>query len=75
MATLDFASTPPGADIEIDGNFVGNTPSSLTVEPGEHAIKVRKSGYKPWERKMKASPGNAKIAAELEPDTAGAQAK
>jgi hypothetical protein len=75
MATLDFASTPLGADIEIDGNFVGSTPSSLTVEPGEHAIKISKAGYKPWERKMKASPGNVKIAAELEQDSSGAQTK
>jgi len=74
-AILELTSNPTGADIEIDGNFVGNTPSSLTVEPGDHAIKISKAGYKPWERKMKASTGNVKITAELEQDPAAAQAK
>jgi hypothetical protein len=73
--TLEFSSSPPGADIEVDGNFVGSTPSSLTLEAGEHAIKISKAGYKPWERRMKASPGNAKLAAELEQEVGGAQAK
>jgi hypothetical protein len=30
-ASLNIESTPLGADIEIDGAFVGNTPSSVTV--------------------------------------------
>lgn len=75
IATIDFTSNPIGADIEIDGNFVGNTPSSLTVEPGDHTIKISKAGYKTWERKMKASAGNVKITAELEQDPAATQAK
>ena len=32
-ALLDISSTPPGADIEVDGKFVGSTPSSITVAP------------------------------------------
>src|SRR6478672_11234014 len=35
-AQIDVASTPSGADIEIDGKFVGSTPSSITVAPGDH---------------------------------------
>ena len=34
QAILEVSSTPPGADIEIDGSFVGNTPSSVAVAPG-----------------------------------------
>jgi PEGA domain len=69
-ATLEISSNPTGADIELDGNFSGNTPSSLGVSPGEHTIKVTKRGYKPWERKVTTSSGTVKIAPELEAETA-----
>jgi PEGA domain len=65
-ANLDFTSDPTGADIELDGNFVGSTPSSLSIEPGEHTIRIIKAGFKTWERKMKTAAGNVKIAAQLE---------
>ena len=65
--TLETASTPPGADIEVDGNFVGSTPSSVSVSPGEHTVKLIKSGYSPWERKIKITAGNVKISPDLEP--------
>lgn len=66
QATMQIESTPPGADIELDGKFVGNTPSSIGVSAGEHTIKVSKSGYKPWEHKITTSTGTIKIAPELE---------
>ena len=34
--------------------------------PGEHTVKISKSGFKPWERKMKIAAGSIKVAAELE---------
>lgn len=64
-ATLEIDSTPPGADIELDGTFAGNTPSSVGVAAGEHTIKITKAGYTPWERKIRTSSGSVKIAAEL----------
>jgi hypothetical protein len=65
-ATLEISSTPPNADIEVDGNFIGNTPSSLGLASGEHTIKITKSGYKPWQRKITTSTGVAKLSPELE---------
>lgn len=65
-AKLSVASTPDGADIEIDGSFVGSTPSSVDMAPGEHVVKVTKSGYKPWERKLKITGGEIHLTAELE---------
>jgi hypothetical protein len=65
-ARLSIMSNPESADIEIDGNFVGNTPSSLQLLPGEHNIVVKKSGYKSWERKLKVVGGDVNIRAELE---------
>ena len=67
--TLLVSSNPVGADIEVDGSFVGTTPSSLSVAPGDHTITVHKSGFKTWERKMKTSSGSANVVAELEPET------
>jgi hypothetical protein len=62
---LDIASTPAGADIEIDGKFVGNTPSSISVAPGDHEISVKKSGFATWDRKMNVLTGHVSINAEL----------
>ena len=63
---VSVASTPDGADIEIDGSFVGSTPSVVELAPGEHVVIVKKSGYQPWERKLKVSGGEIKLTAELE---------
>jgi hypothetical protein len=69
-ARLQMESNPTGADIEIDGGFVGNTPSDVQVPEGEHAITVKKAGFKDWERKMKISGGSSvHLNAELEKQT------
>jgi PEGA domain-containing protein len=65
-ATLEVSSSPPGADIELDGGFVGSTPSSFGVTAGEHSLRISKSGFKPWERKLKSSTGTVRVSAELE---------
>jgi hypothetical protein len=66
-AMLSIASNPSAADIEVDSSFVGNTPSEIEVAPGDHTLKVTKAGFKPWERKFKATAGKVNINAELEP--------
>ena len=73
---VEVSSTPDGADVLVDGNFVGNTPSSVGVLPGDHVITVKKVGYRAWERKVAISSGHVKLAAELESerDTAKQQA-
>jgi len=66
-AKLQLESTPPGADIEIDGSFVGNAPSDVQVTEGEHTVSVKKAGFKDWERKVKVSGGSSiRLSAELE---------
>lgn len=66
-AKLQMESNPSGADIEIDGSFVGSTPSDVQVPEGEHVISVKKAGFAKWERKMKVSGGsNVRLSAELE---------
>jgi hypothetical protein len=65
-AQLEVSSTPDGADIEIDGNFVGSAPSTVGVSAGSHQLSVKKAGFKPWERKITVSSGHVKIDATLE---------
>ena len=66
-AKLQIDSTPPGADIEVDGSFVGNTPSEVQVAEGDHTVVVKKAGFKNWERKLRSSAGSSvHLSAELE---------
>jgi hypothetical protein len=65
---VQVSSTPDAADIEIDGSFVGNTPSTVGVAAGQHQISVKKSGFKPWERKIAVSSGQVNVNAVLEPE-------
>jgi hypothetical protein len=59
-------SNPAGADIEVDGAFVGDTPSMITITAGDHTISLKKPGFTPWERTVKVSGGKIQIAAELQ---------
>ncbi|MGA8069815.1 MAG: PEGA domain-containing protein [Terriglobales bacterium] len=66
-AKLQIESSPPGADIEVDGGFVGNTPSDIQVAEGDHTVVVKKSGFKDWQRKLKSSAGSSvHLSAELD---------
>jgi serine protease Do len=65
-AELEIASTPAGAEIQLDGGFVGSTPSTIGVVAGDHTIAMKKNGYELWERKIRVNGGKISVAAELE---------
>ena len=65
-ASISVASNPAGADIEIDGNFVGSTPSTIQLDPGDHQIDIEKKGFQSWSRKMKVTGGNLNISVDLD---------
>jgi PEGA domain len=65
---VQITSTPPGADIEVDGKFVGSTPSAIGVTPGDHEIAVKKRGFVAWDRKITVSAGKVNINADLTPE-------
>lgn len=73
-SNLAIGSTPAGADIYLDQNFVGNTPSTINVPAGKHAISVRKAGFQDWGRDMNLSGGSISLNAELVPGASGAPA-
>jgi len=55
-SSVEFDSTPDGADILIDGNLVGNCHSTLHLTPGHHTIELRLAGYRTWSRTMVVDP-------------------
>jgi len=65
-AKLQLSSNPAGADIEVDGSFMGNTPSAISLKPGEYVVAIKKTGYKNWEKKVKVAGGDINLTAELE---------
>ena len=65
---LQITSTPAGADIEIDGSFVGSTPSTVGAVSGQHQLTIKKSGFKTWERKITVSSGQISVNATLDAD-------
>jgi hypothetical protein len=66
QVSLSIDSTPPGAEINVDENFVGSTPSTVSVALGSHEITVRKKGFTAWTRKMNVTGGNVYLNADLE---------
>jgi hypothetical protein len=66
-SNLAINSTPTGADIYLDQNFVGNTPSTVNVPAGKHSVLVRKTGFQDWVREMNFSGGSITLTAEMVP--------
>jgi hypothetical protein len=54
---VEIKSTPDGADITVDEKFVGDTPSTLRLPPGDHKIRIEKPGFKTWEKILSVSNG------------------
>ncbi len=57
LTTAVLKSEPAGADATVDGKYMGSTPSSVRLSPGDHTILLEKVGYKAWQRTMTVSPG------------------
>jgi hypothetical protein len=53
-----FSSTPAGAEVTLDGQFIGSTPSVLDVSTGKHVVAVTMPGFAQWKRELTISPGS-----------------
>jgi hypothetical protein len=53
-----FTSTPPGADITLDGKYVGSTPSAINVGAGSHTVVFSMPGFAPWTRELTVAAGS-----------------
>lgn len=54
----NFNSTPPGAEITLDGRYMGNTPSTIGVSTGTHVVVLFMPGFAQWKRELTVSPGS-----------------
>lgn len=55
---LQFASTPSGALVTIDGVPVSaKTPTKSSVKPGQHKITMQKTGYETWSKTVTVNAG------------------
>ena len=71
MASLTIDASVPNSDIEVDGSFVGSTPSTVSVTPGKHTIAVKRKGFADWSRTMVVSGSGVRLNAEMEPTSGG----
>jgi hypothetical protein len=57
-ATCNFSSTPAGADIILDGKYVGSTPSVIPLGTGSHVVVFSMPGFSQWKRELTVLPGS-----------------
>jgi hypothetical protein len=55
---VNFASTPPGAEITLDGSYVGSTPSSIVLSAGTHSVVFSLPGFAQWKRELTVLAGS-----------------
>lgn len=58
QGVVNVASNPDGADISVDGAFVGSAPAVLKLAPGKHTIAVSQSGYTTWSKELSVTAGS-----------------
>jgi len=64
---LQITSSPSGAEVYLDGQFQGSTPCTIAnVEPGNHTLEYRYTGYKSWTSVITVSSGTSNFFAALE---------
>lgn len=49
-AEVNFVSTPETADIIIDDEKLSSTPATLELLQGKHTVRIKKSGFKDWQK-------------------------
>lgn len=59
LGSVIVKSTPPGCDINVDGKYMGSTPSTIQLAPGEHYISIEKEAMTPWSRTMTVTAGGS----------------
>jgi hypothetical protein len=59
LATVTVKSAPDECEITVDGKYVGGTPGTVRLTPGDHTFSVAKSGFRTWQRTVTLTPGGA----------------
>jgi len=53
-----FTSTPAGAEVTVDGRYVGSTPSVIGLTTGTHVVVVSMGGFTQWKRELSVEAGS-----------------
>lgn len=51
--TVIVSANVDGAEVNVDGVFVGNAPANLKLKEGIHIIEVKKDGYQTFKRELR----------------------
>jgi hypothetical protein len=54
---VPVSSSPAGADVILNGIYMGKTPTTLQLALDIHEIRVVLAGYEPWTRRFRTEPG------------------
>src|SRR3954451_11939136 len=66
VAAVAITSNVPGSDIEVDGAFIGSTPTTVSLASGTHQISVH-NGNALWQRILQVNAGSiVSLNAQLE---------
>jgi PEGA domain len=60
-----ISSTPAGADIQVDGAYVGATPADIDLTCCWHDVSIIKPGREPWTRRVRITGGHVTINVQL----------
>lgn len=55
VGRVSVVSVPDGADIYVDGKFVGNAPSTLSLSAGQHEVSVTTKNKSKWTRQLEVT--------------------
>jgi hypothetical protein len=67
--TIQLTSSPSGAEIYLDHQFQGSTPSTIpNVVPGNHTLEFRYPGYQSWSDTISVPAGTSHFFAALIPN-------
>lgn len=56
---------PSGAEVYVDGTYYGTAPTSISLQPGNHGVMLKKEGKKDYTTTVSLGPGETR---ELTPD-------
>ncbi|NOZ58595.1 MAG: PEGA domain-containing protein [Euryarchaeota archaeon] len=59
QALLVVTTTPPGAEVYVNGERLGVTNTELRLPPGRYTLRLEKSGYLPYEAEVELTAGES----------------